>query len=136
MLPWGSQYHNVISREGHAWILAGLARDPQGAAAAELAEGLSGAMAVEAMVQMLAYSDGSVIADGVEWSAAAIVCVGGTEITAIARLAVAGRLLSSGPSEWTGLLLVLYIVRRMRADVTLRLDNLQAVNTFSDGPAR
>ena len=36
---------DVVSREGHAWILADLARDPQEAAAAELAEGLSGAMA-------------------------------------------------------------------------------------------
>ena len=44
MLPWDSQYRNVVSREGHAWILADLARDPQVAAVAELAEGLSGAM--------------------------------------------------------------------------------------------
>ena len=76
-------------------------------------------MAVEAMVQMLAYSDGSVIADGVKGSAAAIVCVGGTDITAIVRLAAADRPLSLGWSEWTGLLLVLCIVRRVRADVAL-----------------
>ena len=41
MLPWGSQYRNVVSREGHAWILADLARDPQVAAAAELASSSS-----------------------------------------------------------------------------------------------
>ena len=85
---------------------------------------------------MLAYSDGSAIADGVEGSAAAIVYVGGTDITAIVRLAAADRPLSPGRSEWTGLLLVLYIVRRVRADVVLRLGNLQVVNTFSDGPVR
>lgn len=93
-------------------------------------------MAVGAMVQMLAYSDGSAIADGVEGSAAAIVCVRGTDITAIIRFAAADRPLSPGRSEWTGLLLVLCIVRRVRADVALRLGNLQVVNTFSDGPAR
>ena len=38
IFPWGSQYRNVVSREGHAWILADLARDPQVAAAAALAE--------------------------------------------------------------------------------------------------
>ena len=106
MLPWGSQHRNVVSRVGHAWILADLARDPQAAAAAELAEGLSGATAAGPIIQMLAYSGGSVIADGVEGSAAAIVCVGGTDITEIERLAAADRPLSSGRSEWTGLLLV------------------------------
>ena len=85
---------------------------------------------------MLAYSDGSAIADGVEWSAVAIVCVNGTDITAIVRLAAADKPLSSGRSEWTGLLLVLYVVRRVQAHVALRLDNLQVVNAFSDGLAR
>ena len=28
MLPWGSQYRNVVYRVGDAWILADLARDP------------------------------------------------------------------------------------------------------------
>ena len=108
MLPWGSQYRNVVSREGRAWVMADSARDPLVAAAAELAQGLSGATADDgAMVQMLAYSDGSVIADGVEGSAAAIVCIGGTDITASVRLAAADMPLSSGWSEWTGLLLVL-----------------------------
>ena len=32
--------------------------------------------------------------------------------------------------------LVLYVVRRVQAHVTLRLDNLQVVNTFSDGLAQ
>ena len=45
---------------------------------------------------MLAYSYGSVIADGVEGSAAAIVYVGGTDIMAIVWLAAADKPLSSG----------------------------------------
>ena len=75
------------------------------------------------------------IADGAEGPAAAIVCVGGTVITVIIRLAAADKPLSSGRSEWRGLLLVLCIVRRVQAHVTLRLGNLQVVNTFSDGLA-
>ena len=38
MLPWGSQYRNIVSREGHTWVLASLDRDPQVAAAALAAE--------------------------------------------------------------------------------------------------
>ena len=76
------------------------------------------------------------ILDGVEGSAAAIVCVNGTDTTAIVRLAAADKPLSPGRSEWTGLLLVLCIVRRVQAHATLRLDNLQAVSTFSDCLAR
>ena len=74
--PWGSQYRNIVPREGHAWVLAALAADPQVAAAARVAEetvrssGLSGTL-----LALLAYSDGSVIADGVEGSAAAAAVV-------------------------------------------------------------
>ena len=38
MLPWSSQYRNIVSREGHAWVLASLDSDPQVAAAALAAE--------------------------------------------------------------------------------------------------
>jgi hypothetical protein len=34
MLLWGSQYRNIVSREGHAWVLASIDSDPQVAAAA------------------------------------------------------------------------------------------------------
>ena len=36
--PRGSQYRNIVSREGHAWVLASLDTDPQVAAAALAAE--------------------------------------------------------------------------------------------------
>ena len=58
MLPWGSQYRNVVSREGHAWVLADPTRAPQVAAAAELAEGMSSAMAVGSRAD---YSDACVL---------------------------------------------------------------------------
>ena len=89
-------------------MLAALAADPQVAAAARAAEatvrssGLSGTL-----LALLAYSDGSVVADGVEGSAAAVVRIGDTDVSATVRLAAADRALSSGRSEWAGLLVVL-----------------------------
>ena len=41
--------------------------------------------------------------------------------------------LSSGRSEWTGLLLVLYIARHVRGDLVVRLDNLQVASIFAGG---
>ena len=94
ILPWGSHYRNIMSREGHAWVLAALAADPQVAAATRAAEetvrssGLSGTL-----LALLAYSDGSVIADGVEGSAAAVVRIGDKDVSATVRLAAADRAL-------------------------------------------
>ena len=56
---------------------------------------------------LLAYSDGSVTANGALGSAAAILRIGTSAFFAIVRLASADTALSSGRSEWTGLLLVL-----------------------------
>ena len=58
-----------------------------------------------------AYSDGSVLANGVEGSAAAVVRVFSNTVPATARLASIDIALSSGRSEWTGLVMVLYILR-------------------------
>jgi hypothetical protein len=68
-----------------------------------------------------AYSDGSVLAKGVEGSAAALVRVFGTDVSATVRLASVDVALSSGRSEWAGLVMVLYILREVRAAVVLRL---------------
>ena len=54
-------------------------------------------------------------------------------MTSVVRLAPADRALSSGRVEWVGLVLVLYIARRARADITLRLGNIQVVNTYNNG---
>ena len=83
-----------------------------------------------------AYSDGSVLAKGGEGSAAALVRVFGTDVSATVRLASVDVALSSGRSEWTGLVMVLYILREIRTSVVLRLDNLQVVNTFNDSEWR
>ena len=69
-----------------------------------------------------AYSDGSMLAKGVESSAAALVRVFGTDVSATVRPASVDVALSSGRSEWTGLVMVLYILREVRASVVLRLE--------------
>ena len=71
-----------------------------------------------------------------EGSAAAVVRIGDKDASATVRLAAADRALSSGRSEWAGLLMVLYILRRVRADGTLRLGNLKVVNGYGDGEHR
>jgi len=63
MLPWGSQYRNIVSREGHAWVLASLDSAPQVEAAALAAEDAARQLgAGEEKLYLLAYSDGSMIA--------------------------------------------------------------------------
>ena len=125
----GSQYRSIVSREGHAWVLASLDSDPQVAAAALAAEDAARQLgAGEEKRSLLAYSDGSVIADSIAGSAAAVIRTGSVDVCATVRLAAADRALSSGRSEWAGLLLVQAILRRVRVNVTLRLDNLQVVN--------
>ena len=85
---------------------------------------------------LLAYSDGSVTANGALGSVAAMLCIGVHDVSAVARLTSADTALSSGRSEWTGLLLVLYIAKHVRGDLAVRLGNLQVVNAFTDGPWR
>ena len=100
MLPWGSQYRNIVSRESHPWVLASLDRDPQVAAAALAAENAARQLgAGEEKRSLLAYSDGSVIADGIEGSAAAVIRIGSVDVCATVWLAAAHRALSSGRSE-------------------------------------
>ena len=72
---------------------------------------------------LLAYSDGSVTANGALGSAAAILCIGTYDVSAVVRLASADTALSAGRSEWTGLLLVLYVAKHARGDLIVRLDN-------------
>ena len=85
---------------------------------------------------LLAYSDRSVTANGALGSAAAMLRIGSNDVFTIVRLALADTALSSGRSEWTGLLLVLYIAKHVRGDLVVRLDNLQVANAFTDGPWR
>ena len=98
MLPWGSQYRIIVSREGHAWVFASIDSDPQVAAAALAAEDAARQLGAREALSLLAYSDGSVIADGIEGPAAAVIRIGSIDACATIRLATAYRALSSGRS--------------------------------------
>ena len=138
-LPWGSHYRNLVAASGHAWVAYALEHDAQVRKATARAQALATAQDHDASddtgddIPVLgAYSDGSVLAKGVEGSAASVVRVFGTDVSATVRLASVDIALSSGRSEWTGLVMVLYILREVRASVVLRVNNLQVVNTFND----
>ena len=137
MLPWGCHYRNLVSQAGHAWVAADLSTDSQVKRATAEAAALSAAedrSQSQPTPTLLAYSDGSVTANGALGSAAAILRIGTHDVSAVVRLASADTALSSGRSEWTGLLLVLYVSRHVRGDLVVRLGNLQVVNIFTDGP--
>ena len=110
MLPWGCHYCNLVSQAGHAWVAADLGADPQVSRAMDEATALPAAEdRAQPTPTLLAYSGGSVTANGALGSAAAMLRIGVNDVFAIVRLASADTALSSGRSEWTGLLLVLYI---------------------------
>ena len=137
MLPWGCHYRNLVSQAGHAWVAADLSADPQVAramrTAAELSVAEDGSQLIPAL---LAYSDGSVMANGALGSAASMLRIGSDDVFAIVRLASADTVLSSGCLGWAGLLLVLYIAKHVRGNIVVRLGNLQVANAFTDGQWR
>ena len=135
MLPWGAQYRNLSTAEGHAWVSACLDGDHQLREARRLAQcalkEVDGG-ALSSTATLLAYSDGSVLAEDIEGSAAAILCINGREVCAITRLASADRALSSGRTKWGGLVMMLCIAQDVPCEIVLRLDNLQVVNAFNE----
>ena len=80
-----------------------------------------------------AYSDGSVTGRGVAGSAAIVIETPAGEVVATVRLAPTDVALSSGRTEWVGLVMVLIAAASCPAKIELRLDNIQVVNTFNDG---
>ena len=115
-LPWGSHYRNLVTASGHAWVAFALENDPQvreaavrAQAVAELRAHDDGDDTDDDIPVLGAYSDGSVLAKGVEGSAAALVRVFGTDVSATVRLASVDVALSSGRSEWAGLVMVMVL---------------------------
>ena len=70
---------------------------------------------------------------GVAGSAAIVIEVDGGEVIATVRLAPTDVALSSGRTQWVGLVMVLVAAASHPAKIELRLDNIQVVNTFNDG---
>ena len=101
--------------------------DPEVQRAALEAETLAGKLN-SAHPRLDAYSDGGVAGSGAEGSGTAIIRFEGTDITLNIRLVPVGRRLSSGRAEWVGLLLILAVLRRVKATATVRLGNIQVVN--------
>ena len=94
-------------------MAADLSADPQVARAmneaAELSAAEDGSQPIPAL---LAYSDGSATANGALGSTAAMLRIGMHDAFAIVRLSSAGTVLTSGRSDWTGLLLAAGPVHR------------------------
>ena len=89
-----------MSQAGHAWVAADLSADPQVMRATSEAAELSAAEdRSQPTPTLLAYSDGSVTANDALGSAAAILCIGVHDVSAVVRLASADTALSSGRSE-------------------------------------
>ena len=142
-LPWGSHYRNLVLVPGHTWVAFALEHDAQVREAANRAQAAAGVQDhaesddTDGNIPVLgAYSDGSVLAKGVEGSAAALVRVFGTDVSVTVRLASVDVALSSGQSKWTGLVMVLCVLWEVCASVVLRLGNLQVANAFNDGEWR
>ena len=129
---YGSHYLSKMSLAAHALVHGELFDDPEVKRATLEAGALAGQLS-NAHPRLDAYSDGGVAGSGAEGSGAAIIRFEGTDATLNIRLVPVGRRLSSGRAEWVGLLLILAVLRRVKATVTVRLDNTQVVNVYNDG---
>ena len=132
ILGFGSHYLSKMSLAAHALVHGELFDDPEVKRATLEAETSVGQLS-NAHPRLDAYSDGRVAGSGAEGSGAAIIRFEGTDVTLNIRLVPVGRRLSSGRAERVGLLLLLAVLRRVKATVTARLDNTQVVNAYNDG---
>ena len=132
ILGFGSHYLSKMSHAAHALVHGELFDDPEVRRATSEAEKLAETLN-DVKPRLDAYSDGGVAGSGSEGSGAAIIRFKGTDVTLNIRLVPVGRRLSSGRAEWVGLLLILAVLRRIKATVTVRLDNIQVVNAYNDG---
>ena len=121
-----------MSLAAHALVHGELFDDPEVKRATLEAETLAGQLS-NTHPRLDAYSDGGVAGSGAEGSGAAIIRFEGTDVTLNIRLVPVRRRLSSGRAEWVGLLLILTVLRRVKATVTVRLGNIQVVNAYNDG---
>ena len=133
VLPYGSQFRDTTSSAGHAWVNTDIRDDDQVKhAVAQVEATVSRHTGAQPLV-LSAYSDGSVTGRGVVGSAAIVIEAAGGEVVATIRLAPTDVALSSGRTEWVGLVMILVAAASHPAKIELRLDNIQVVNTFNDG---
>ena len=133
VLPYGSQFRDTTSSAGHAWVNADIRDDEQVKRAVAQVEAAIRRHAGTRPLVLSAYSDGSVTGRGIAGSAAIVIETTEGEVVATVRLAPTDVALSSGRTEWVGLVMVLVAAASHSATIELRLDNIQVVNTFNDG---
>ena len=133
ILPYGSQYRDTTSSAGNAWVNADIREDEQVRRAVEQAEAAIRRHLGTQPLLLSAYSDGSVTGRGVAGSAAIVIETTDGEVVATVRLAPTDMALSSGRTEWVGLVMVLVAAASHSARIELRLDNIQVADTFNDG---
>ena len=133
ILPYGSQLRDMASSAGHEWVNADIRDDDQVSDAVAQAEATIRRHAGAQPLVLSAYSDGSVAGRGVAGSAAIVIETTNGEVVATSRLAPTDVALSSGRTEWVGLVMVLIAAASPSAKIELRLDNIQVANTFNDG---
>ena len=133
ILPYGSQLRDTTSSAGNALANTDIHEDAQVRDAVAQVEATIRRHAETQPLVLSAYSDGSVTGRGVACSAAIVIETTGGDVVATIRLAPTDMALSSGRTEWVGLVMVLIAAASHPARIELRLDNIQIVNTFNDG---
>ena len=107
VLPYGSQFRDTTSSAGHAWVNADIRDDDQVRDAVAQAEATIRRHAGAHPLVISAYSDGSVTGRGAAGSAVIVIETADGEVVATVRLAPTDVALSSGRTEWVGLVMVL-----------------------------
>ena len=133
ILPYGSQFRDTTSSAGHAWVNADIRDDDQVKHAIAQVEAAVRRHTGAQPLILSTYSDGPVTGRDVAGSAAIVIETADGEVVATIRLAPTDVALSSGRTEWVGLVMVLVAAASHPAKIELRLDNTQVSNTFNDG---
>ena len=107
ILPYDSQLRDTTSLAGHAWVNADIRKDAQVRDAIAQVEATIRRHPGTQPLVLSAYSDGSVTGRGVAGSAAIVIETTDGEVVATMRLAPTDMALSSGRTEWVGLVMVL-----------------------------
>ena len=107
ILPHDSQSCDTTSSAGHAWVNADIRNDDQVKDAVAQVEATIRRHAGAQPLVLSAYSDGSVTGRGVAGSAAIVIETADGEVVATIRLTSTDVALSSGRTEWVGLVMVL-----------------------------
>ena len=107
ILSYDSRFRDTTSPAGHAWVNADIRDDDQVKnAVAQVEAAIRRHTGTQPLV-LSAYSDGSVTGRGVAGSAAIVIETADGEVVATVRLAPTDVALSSGRTEWVGLVMVL-----------------------------